>query len=171
MKQIIDRLALVIDNTLIKIKVRAAKRRLVLYENVHGSASLGSNVQLIGPKSSFYIGEGSYINEAILATGTKAIISIGERCAIGYRVSIKALTHNAINPCPNHNGQIEMIEKDIKIGNCCWIGDNVYIREGVSIGNNVVVGANSVVTKSFENNVVIAGVPARIISKIYNTDT
>lgn len=49
------------------------------------------------------------------------------------------------------------------------IGDNVYIGPGVkifgpiTIGNNVVIGANAVVNRSFPDNVVIAGVPAKII--------
>lgn len=51
------------------------------------------------------------------------------------------------------------------------IGDNVYIGPGakifgpISIGDNVVIGANSVVNKSFQDNCTIAGVPAKIISK------
>ena len=51
----------------------------------------------------------------------------------------------------------------VKIGNNVWIGDNVCIMPGVTLGNNVIVGANAVVTKSFSDNVVIAGVPAKII--------
>ena len=49
------------------------------------------------------------------------------------------------------------------------IGDNVFLGAGsklmgASIGNNVVVGANSVITKDIPDNVVVAGIPARIIS-------
>jgi maltose O-acetyltransferase len=51
----------------------------------------------------------------------------------------------------------------ITIGDNCWIGGNSVINPGVSLGNNVVVGSGSVVTKSFGDNVVIAGNPAKII--------
>ena len=57
----------------------------------------------------------------------------------------------------------------ISIGNNCWIGGNAVINPGVKLGHNVVVGAGSVVTKSFEDNVVIAGNPAKVIQFIDNT--
>lgn len=54
---------------------------------------------------------------------------------------------------------------DVVIGDDCWIGANVFTRECLAAANNVVVGANSVVTKSFPSNVVIGGVPERIIKE------
>ena len=53
---------------------------------------------------------------------------------------------------------------EIKIGSDCFIGANTTILPGVSIAPNVIVGAGSVITKSFSTDgVVIAGNPARII--------
>ena len=52
------------------------------------------------------------------------------------------------------------------IGRNVWIGDSVSILPGVSIGENTIIGTNSVVTKSFPSNVIIAGVPAKIIKII-----
>lgn len=54
----------------------------------------------------------------------------------------------------------------IKVGNNVFIGSNSIILPGVIIGDNVVIGTGSVVTKNIPDNVVAAGVPARIIKSI-----
>jgi hypothetical protein len=57
--------------------------------------------------------------------------------------------------------------KPIHIGKECWIGMNAVILPGVTLGDHTIVGAGSVVTKSFENgNCVIAGNPAKIIKNL-----
>ena len=50
-----------------------------------------------------------------------------------------------------------------KIGKNCYLGMNSIIKNGLTIGNNVTVGMGTVVTKSFENNVVLVGNPARVL--------
>ena len=160
---ILDQLSLVIDDLLEKFRVRAVKRRQARYPGIHGSVRLGANVRLIGPRDGFVIGPGTYINDAIISAGEGARVAIGSRCAIGYRVSIKAVTHDVNDPAPDESGRVRMVGRDITIGDSCWIGDNVFIREGVSIGDNVVIGANSVVTKSVPGNTVVCGAPASVI--------
>jgi len=51
----------------------------------------------------------------------------------------------------------------IRIGNLCWIAANAVILPGVTLGDGVVVGAGAVVTRSFPEGAVIAGVPAKMI--------
>lgn len=54
----------------------------------------------------------------------------------------------------------------MEIGNNVWIGDKSTILDGVHIGDNVIVGANSVVTHDIPSNSVAAGMPAKIIKQL-----
>ncbi len=88
-------------------------------------------------------------------------IYIGKNCWIGPNVGVITTNHDIHNPSQHVEG------KDIILGDSCWIGMNSTILPGVVLGNNTVVGAGSVVTKSFPNgNCVIGGVPAKIIKQL-----
>lgn len=54
----------------------------------------------------------------------------------------------------------------IRIGNHCWIGMNAVVLPGVELGDYVIVGAGSVVTKSFPSHRIIGGNPARVIREL-----
>lgn len=58
-----------------------------------------------------------------------------------------------------------LITKPIHIGNYCWVATAATILPGVNLGDGCVVGANSVVTKSFEIDAVVGGNPAKFIKK------
>ena len=53
----------------------------------------------------------------------------------------------------------------VKIGDDCWMGANAIILPGVELGKGCVVGAGSVVTKSFSEYSVVGGVPARLLKQ------
>ena len=55
---------------------------------------------------------------------------------------------------------------EIVIGRNVWIGDKVTILAGVTIGDNVIIGANSVVTKDLPSHCVAAGIPAQIVKQL-----
>lgn len=55
-------------------------------------------------------------------------------------------------------------ENSPKIGNYVWIGPGARIYGNIKIGNNVVIGANSIVNKTFPSNITIAGIPAKKIN-------
>ena len=85
-------------------------------------------------------------------------ILIGDDTIFGPGVGIISANHNP------HDLDKWIATEPIQIGKSCWIGMNSVILPGVKLGDNVIVGAGSVVTKSFPDNVVIAGNPAKIIS-------
>lgn len=160
---LLDRLAALMVNTSLRMRQRHVRLHAATFPNIDSSVSLGPNVVILAPPESVSIGSGTYINDAILSASDECPVRIGQQCAIGYRVSIKAVTHDLRDPVPNVAGAVAHKCAPIVIGDRCWIGDNVFIREGVTLGNNVVVGANAVVTKSFPSGSVVAGVPAKLI--------
>ena len=94
-------------------------------------------------------------------------ITIGSHCYFGPNIGLYTPVH-PLDP-KQRNADVEL-GKPITIGNSAWLGGRVTILPGVTLGDNVVVGAGSVVTKSFGDNVVIAGNPARVIKEVPVTD-
>lgn len=90
-------------------------------------------------------------------------IKIGDNAMLGPGVSIVTPEH-PLEPEERNSGF--EFGRPILIGDNCWIGANATIVGGVTLGNNVVVAAGAVVTRSFSDNVLIGGVPAEIIKKI-----
>ena len=88
-------------------------------------------------------------------------VSIGDNTIFAPGVKIISANHSKID----YNSH--EVVKPILIGENCWLGANSIILPGVEIGNNVIVAAGSVVTKSFDSNLIIGGVPAKIIKNNY----
>ena len=109
-----------------------------------------------------FLGEDCFINFNCTILDEAKVI-IGNNAFLGPNVSIYTPCH-PLEP-EKRNKFIEWAEP-VTIGNNVWIGGNVTILPGVTIGDNVVIGAGSVVTKSFSSNVVIGGNPAKIIKKV-----
>ncbi|WP_276866657.1 DapH/DapD/GlmU-related protein [Bacteroides heparinolyticus] len=55
------------------------------------------------------------------------------------------------------------MKADVRIGDNCFIGNGAILLPGITIGNEVIVGAGSVVTKDVPSNTIVAGNPARVI--------
>lgn len=92
-------------------------------------------------------------------------ITIGDHCFIGHNVVFATINHDVYphNHRKNHYTPIH-------IGNHAWIGSNVTILPGVSIGEWASIGAGAVVTKDVPAYTVVGGVPARVIKKIERKD-
>jgi maltose O-acetyltransferase len=159
----LNRLAFFFVNAGQRLKQRNVMQNAARFPGIHTTVTLGPNVVMLAHPDSVKIGQGTYINDGILVASNKWPLHIGKNCAIGYRVSIKCITHDPRKPTADHLGVGLINGGPIKIGNRCWIGDNVFVREGITLGDDVIVGANSVVTKSFPDGAVIGGVPAKRI--------
>ena len=108
----------------------------------------------------FKVGENTFINSGlqIISAGK---VKIGKNCFIGPNCQLFTPNHHARDVFLRREGW--QYDGPIVIGNDCWLGGSVILLPGVSLGDDVVVGAGSVVTKSFPSHCVIAGNPARLI--------
>lgn len=97
---------------------------------------------------------GMYIN----ATGNR--IEIGDGSAIASNVGILTRNHDLV--LRDHGGS----PGPVILGKNCWVGMNCVILPGTTLGANVTVAAGSIVRGTFPDNVIIGGVPAKIIAHV-----
>ncbi len=92
-------------------------------------------------------------------------VTIEDGCLIGAQVEFATINHgqDPAHRTDNHFAPIHL-------GKRVWIGSHATILPGVTIGDNSIVAAGAVVTKEVPPNVIVAGVPARIIKSIESDD-
>lgn len=88
-------------------------------------------------------------------------ITLGDNCLVGHNVVFATLNHGF---APEERQS--MLPAPIVVGRNVWIGSNSTILQGVTIGDNSIIAAGSVVTKDVPANAIVAGVPARFIRSI-----
>lgn len=88
-------------------------------------------------------------------------ITIGDDCLIGHNALLATLNHGMD---PAHRADME--PAPIVLGRGVWLGSNVTVLPGVTIGDGAVVAAASVVTKDVPANTVVAGSPARVVRDV-----
>ncbi|WP_318411631.1 acyltransferase [Photobacterium leiognathi] len=112
------------------------------------------------------IKNGTFIGRGVSITAYKEKVIIGSNCLIAADVKIISRSHNYMKMYNN----VPILEqgyshKEVLIGNNVWIGFNSIILSGVTICNNVVIAAGSVVTHSIDTPGVYGGIPAKLIKK------
>ncbi|MEN2767604.1 sugar O-acetyltransferase [Ornithinibacillus xuwenensis] len=88
-------------------------------------------------------------------------ITIGNGVFIGHNVVLATLNHD-INP----KKRSTMHPAPIRIGDNVWIGANATVLPGVTLGEGAIIAAGAVVNKNVPPNVIVGGVPAKVIKKI-----
>lgn len=94
--------------------------------------------------------------------GAAGGIEIGEDVIVGQMVRFHSENHRYSDRQRLIRDQ-GVTHKGIKIGNNCWIGSGVVFLDGAEVGDGCVVAANAVVTQKFKDNLVVGGVPAKVI--------
>jgi acetyltransferase-like isoleucine patch superfamily enzyme len=123
-----------------------------------------------------WIGDGTKIrcHEGVVEIGAKTVmgqectisayqrVRIGDECVIADRAMFIDFDHGMVEVERPIRLQ-GIYKRDVEVGNNVWIGYGACILRGVSVGDNSVVGTNTVVTKDVPANAVVGGIPARII--------
>lgn len=104
----------------------------------------------VGNRSAPGLNIGAYIQ-------AKNGIVIGNNCRFGPHVGLVSANHHI------HDYDVWEYADPIYIGDNVWLAMNVVVMPGVRIGNNVIVGANSVVTQDIPDNSIAVGSPCKVI--------
>jgi virginiamycin A acetyltransferase len=138
---------------------------------------------LVLQEKAFLFSRGDLRNTISISTGfhnryfinnfrVKGSVKIGNYCTFGEHIRVISSDHNYHYPALQNELYRNVLDIDppkgasrqVIIGSDVWIGDNVILLKGASLGNGVIIGAGSVVTKAIPDYAIAAGVPARVIS-------
>jgi acetyltransferase-like isoleucine patch superfamily enzyme len=123
-----------------------------------------------------WIGDGTKIrcHEGVVEIGAKTVmgqectisayqrVRIGEQCVIADRAMFIDFDHGVVEVERPIRVQ-GIYKRDVEVGSNVWIGYGACVLRGVRVGDNSIIGTNSVVTKDVPANAVVAGIPARVI--------
>lgn len=112
------------------------------------------------------IGDDVYINFGCIILDCSEV-TIGSHTLLGPNIGLYAANHST-DATERINGGC--YGKPIHIGNNVWLGGDVKVLQGVTIGDNTIIGAGSIVTKDIPDNVIAVGNPCKVIRKITEED-
>ncbi len=113
-----------------------------------------------------YFGNNVYCNFGVTMVDDTHIY-VGDYTMLGPRVTLVTGNHPIL---PELRQKAYQFNVPIKIGKNCWLGAGVIVLPGVTIGDNTVVGAGSIVTKDLPANVVAVGNPCKVLREINHHD-
>lgn len=137
--------------------------------NLASGIEIGKNSKVVGPfwagsVSSIKIGENCFINRDFNVEGN-GTLNIGDNVDIGPNVRILTGGHEIGEPSHRAGNGITY---SIKVGNGVWIGASSIFLGNTNIENGCVIGAGTLVNKSFSENILVVGHPGIAKKKLYN---
>lgn len=148
-------------------KINSLKGRIEIDLFPDAKCRIGNFLMTAGPfyikctdKAEITIGDNCFFNHNCSLTAAENIV-IGNQCMFANNFVVVDHDHD------RKDGKIlkELVSAPVKIGNNVWCGANVTVLKGVTIGDGAVIAAGSVVNRDVAAYSVVAGVPARKISK------
>lgn len=135
-------------------------------------AELGPNCYIEPPFHANFGGHHVHFGSDIYANFNLTLVDdthiyVGDHTMIGPNVTLATAGHPINAELRYRNYQYNM---PVHIGRNCWLGAGVIVLPGITIGDNVVIGAGSVITKDVPDNVVVVGDPGRILRKVNDHD-
>ena len=138
-----------------------AQGRVYLEENVH--IYRWTVVELGGGGANLKVGRNTYIQAGCTLNPFLGSITIGANCMIAARCAFMPYQHGFADTSLPMREQPLTSKGDIVIEDDVWLGINVSVMDGVTIGQGAIVGAGAVVTKDIPPYSISGGVPARVL--------
>jgi acetyltransferase-like isoleucine patch superfamily enzyme len=161
---------------------REAFARWPLHGNVlealrDGRLEIGANTLFepdvwitVGDDARVRIGEGTFLNIAVMVAAMD-LVEIGSHCMLANGCFVTDANHRFDDPDRPVPWQGFDSKGPTRIGDNVWMGANVVVTSGVTIGERCVIGANSVVTQDIAPFSIAAGVPAKVLRAVsYDSD-
>lgn len=135
-------------------------------------AEVGENCYIEQPFYANFGGKHVHLGKQVYANSHLTLVDdthiyIGDYTMIGPNVTLATAGHPILPELRVKGLQFNM---PVHIGKNCWLGAGVVVMPGVTIGDNSVIGAGSIVTKDIPANVVAVGNPCRVLRKIGEHD-
>ena len=135
-------------------------------------AEIGKDCYIEPPLHSNWGGKHCHFGDCVYANFNLTLVDdthiyIGSNTMIGPNVTIATAGHPIL---PELREQAYQFNAPVHIGKNCWLGAGVIVLPGITIGDNSVIGAGSVVTKDIPENVVAVGNPCRVLREIGEKD-
>lgn len=148
------------------IKINGKNNAVILHSGAYLS---GVEIYIEGNNCMIEIGCNTYVghHSHLACTEEGRTLKIGDRCMLSSYVQIRTGDSHSIL---DMEGTRINPANSVRIGDHCWLGQGSKVMKGVILGNDSVVSSGAIVTKSFGSNVLVGGLPAKVLKEYINWD-